>query len=580
MPRGDGVTAASAPAASASANAAESRRLDEEAVKILIVDDRPENLIALEAILDAGDLAIIRAESGSEALKAVLQHDFACILLDVQMPGLNGFETAQLIKSRERSRAVPIIFLTAISKEEAYVFQGYASGAVDYMAKPFQPDILRSKVQVFVEMHRQGRQLRRQQQLLAESERRELEFQHRATLAESEAKTAEIVESAMDAIVTFGNDQKITLFNAAAERMFCTASSRAIGSQISNLFATPFDEDLLSSVRRAEPQRDFESCDDPAERVMPAVDLTGRRGSIEFPVEASISCLELSGEKTYTLIGRDITERRAQEAALRDQAVSLEGASTALRATNEELELRQRDLERAMTARNRFYANMSHELRTPINAIIGYNTLMLDNIYGPLNEKQQHGLQRVHKAAKHLLELVNDVLDLSKIEAGKIELGLQAVSMPSLVEDLFVTLQPLADEHKVELRQETPEGLPAVLTDPRRSRQILINLLSNAIKFGAGKPIAVRHETTESGGVMVSVSDEGPGIATEDLTKVFDEFVQLANHSPHTQGTGLGLPISKRLAALLGGELTVESTLGEGATFRLILPKEPPGMRG
>ena len=140
-----------------------------------------------------------------------------------------------------------------------------------------------------------------------------------------------------------------------------------------------------------------------------------------------------------------------------------------------------------MTARNRFYASMSHELRTPINAILGYNTLLLDNIYGPLNEKQTQGVRRAHKAAKHLLELVNDVLDLSKIEAGKIELQLQPVPFPTLIEDLFVTVRPLADERRSELSLVVEGESRKVVSDPRRVRQILLNLLSNAIKFGNGK---------------------------------------------------------------------------------------------
>jgi signal transduction histidine kinase len=214
---------------------------------------------------------------------------------------------------------------------------------------------------------------------------------------------------------------------------------------------------------------------------------------------------------------------------------------------------------------------MSHELRTPINAIIGYSTLLLDHIYGPLNERQRQGLVRSHKAAKHLLELVNDVLDLSKIEAGKIELALQSVTFPALVEDLFVTVRPLADEHGSELSLEEACDV-TVVTDPRRVRQIVLNLLSNAIKFGHGHPITVRCREPEGGGVEVAVSDRGQGISQSDLARIFDEFVQLPNTSPRAQGTGLGLPISQRLARLLGGDLFVESTVGEGSTFRLVLP--------
>jgi signal transduction histidine kinase len=223
-----------------------------------------------------------------------------------------------------------------------------------------------------------------------------------------------------------------------------------------------------------------------------------------------------------------------------------------------------------MGARNRFYASMSHELRTPINAVIGYSTLMLDNIYGPLNAKQKEGLQRTLKAARHLLELVNDVLDLSKIEAGKIELTLQPVMFPSLIEDLFVTVRPLADEYGSTLSLEMDGDAFNIVSDPRRVRQILLNLLSNAIKFGEGKPIRVVCKHNENGAADIEVIDQGVGIADEDIARIFEEFVQVSESKQ--PGTGLGLPISKRLAQLLDGSLTVCSAPGEGSTFRLTLP--------
>jgi signal transduction histidine kinase len=271
-----------------------------------------------------------------------------------------------------------------------------------------------------------------------------------------------------------------------------------------------------------------------------------------------------------------VTERLRTEEALRTQAESLAQNAAELRQLNEKLQERQEELERAMTARNRFYASMSHELRTPINAVLGYSTLLLENIYGPLNEKQAEGITRTHKAAKHLLELVNDVLDLSKIEAGKIDLRLQPVAFPSLIEDLFVTVRPLADQYGSELTLEH-EGEPVkVVSDPRRLRQILLNLLSNAIKFGKGQPIRVRSLTRDDGGVVIEVIDQGEGIAPPDQEKIFDEFVQLGK-TQLTEGTGLGLPISRRLAEMLHGGLEVESELGKGSTFRLRLPESADG---
>lgn len=407
--------------------------MTDDRVTILLVDDRPENLLALEAILEPLGQILVRAGSGPEALRQVLALDFAVMLLDVQMPGMNGFEVAEIIKSREKSRTIPIIFLSAISKEDAYVFKGYSMGAVDYVFKPFNPDVLKSKVSVFVDLFVKQRELQRQGDLLRDSQKRELDLEHRTSLLEAEARSA---------------------------------------AQLSQM--------------------------------------------------------------------------------------------------NDELHRRQVALEQAMGARNRFYASMSHELRTPINAVIGYSTIMLDNIYGPLNVKQKEGLQRTLKAARHLLELVNDVLDLSKIEAGKIELSLQTVMFPALIEDLFVTVKPLADEYGSTLSLDTEGEHFNIVSDPRRVRQILLNLLSNAIKFGEGKPIRVLCKQCDDKSAEIEVIDQGVGIAHDDIARIFEEFVQVSESKQ--PGTGLGLPISRRLAQLLDGSLTVHSVPGEGSSFRLTLP--------
>jgi PAS domain S-box-containing protein len=552
-------------------------------VEILIVDDRPENLLALEAILDPLGQKLVRAHSGDEALRLLLSHDFAMILLDVQMPGIDGFETARLIKSRERTKYIPIIFLTAISKDEEYVFEGYSVGAVDYMTKPFQPDILRSKVSVFVDLYQKQRQLASQADLIRESEKRELELRHMREIYESEARFSEIVGSAMDAIVVFDADGVISLFNAAAERMFCTRSESAIGGNVTRFFPEAARRETLERICQLSNggERTEELCATevpPAEHVL---SFTGLRETGEqFPIEATASCLDVRGKRTYTLIVRDISERRRSEQALKEQAESLARAMTELKALNDELGERQAELERAMAARSRFYASMSHELRTPINAVLGYSTLLLENIYGPLNEKQAEGISRTHKAAKHLLELVNDVLDLSKIEAGKIDLRLQPVQFPLLIEDLFVTVRPLADQYGSPLALDHEGDALKVVSDPRRVRQILLNLLSNAIKFGRGKPINVYSKPTSEGGIVIEVRDEGEGIAPSDLEKIFDEFVQLGK-TQLTEGTGLGLPISRRLAEMLQGSLEVESEVGTGSVFRLTLPSsgEPPNGR-
>ncbi len=229
--------------------------------------------------------------------------------------------------------------------------------------------------------------------------------------------------------------------------------------------------------------------------------------------------------------------------------------------------------QRSDAIRSRFFAAMSHELRTPLNAIIGYNALLLAEIYGPLADAQRTGITRSQRAAKHLTELVNNVLDLSKIEAGKMTLDLETVDVPALVEELSATIEPMAETRGCKLHVECAPNTPTVRTDPRRARQILLNLLSNATKFGSGRPVRVRCAPHDRG-VMVEVEDHGPGIAPDHIESIFEEFAQLPDVS--RGGTGLGLAISRRLARLLGGKLEAQSTVGQGSVFRFVLPAEAP----
>ena len=286
----------------------------------------------------------------------------------------------------------------------------------------------------------------------------------------------------------------------------------------------------------------------------PVVMLTGQ-GDEELAVR-----LMKAGASDYIPKGGVSGERLAQ--SLR----------TVLRVHEAESRVREAEAAReaALAARSRFYAAMSHELRTPINAILGYNDLLLASVYGALSPKQAEGLEGAQRAARHLLELVNDVLDLSKIEAGKMDLVMEEVDVAALLEDLLATVRPLAAEHGSALSCDFEPDLPRILTDPRRLRQILLNLLSNAIKYGQGGPVTVRCSATDAGGVRSEVVDRGKGIAAEDLPRIFEDFVQLDQASKG--GTGLGLAISKRLADLLGGRLEAESELGVGSTFRLDLP--------
>lgn len=273
--------------------------------------------------------------------------------------------------------------------------------------------------------------------------------------------------------------------------------------------------------------------------------LRGRRADGEVVhLEVHGMRTELHGRPALIGVGIDVTER--------------------VRAEHER--------EQAILARDRFYAMMSHELRTPVSAVMLYNDLLLSGVYDALSDAQRDAVERSQKSARHLLDLINDLLDLSKLESGRLETRVEEVEAAELVDGVVSGLAPLALEHGCSLTVHMEQRPLPVVGDARRVRQILLNLLSNAVKFGHGAPVEVRCALAE-GGITVEVADHGPGIAPGDLERIFDDFVQLGEPGV---GTGLGLPIARRLAELQGGSLRAESAPGRGSTFRLFLPSVAP----
>jgi PAS domain S-box-containing protein len=230
----------------------------------------------------------------------------------------------------------------------------------------------------------------------------------------------------------------------------------------------------------------------------------------------------------------------------------------------------ERDREAAMQARDRFYAMASHELRTPVSTVMLYNDLLLGGMYEPLTAQQYEAVERSQTSARHLLDLINDLLDLSRLEAGRLETRREEIDAAALVEEVVAELAPVAAAQGSTLHLEVGGGPATVVGDRLRIRQILLNLLSNAIKFGEGRPIEVCCAPDDVGGIEIRVTDHGPGIAAGDLPRIWEDFVQLGGGDE--AGTGLGLPIARRLAELLGGSLDAESTPGAGSTFRFRLP--------
>ena len=238
----------------------------------------------------------------------------------------------------------------------------------------------------------------------------------------------------------------------------------------------------------------------------------------------------------------------------------------------DEIQDKSRQLAEASRHKSQFLANMSHELRTPLNAILGYTELILDSVYGEMPEKARSVLDRVQRNGRHLLGLINDVLDLSKIEAGQLVLALGDYSLKNVVYTAFSAVEPLAKEKKLAFKVEVPPDLPPGHGDDRRLTQVLLNLVGNAIKFTDAGEVAIE-ASVANGSFSVMVRDTGPGISAADQAKLFQEFQQADNSITRKKGgTGLGLAISKRIIEMHGGRIWVESTPGHGSTFVFKLP--------
>jgi len=229
-------------------------------------------------------------------------------------------------------------------------------------------------------------------------------------------------------------------------------------------------------------------------------------------------------------------------------------------------------IEEASKHKSQFLANMSHELRTPLNAILGYTEMVIDSVYGDVSEEIRTVLLRVQKSGRHLLGLINDVLDLSKIEAGQLTLSVDDYSIKSVVQNVLSAVESLAAEKRLTLNVAIQPNLPMGSGDERRLTQVLLNLVGNAIKFTDEGQVGIK-VCAENGSLLVAVSDTGPGIAQSNQARIFEEFQQ-AEKSTATKkgGTGLGLAISKRIIEMHGGSIWVESSPGHGATFLFKIP--------
>lgn len=375
-----------------------------------------------------------------------------------------------------------------------------------------------------------------------------------------------LLESLPDAIFEVDSTGYIVLANTEAERMFQRSREELLGLRVEALIPQRFLHNHIS-------QREHYATR-PVRRPMGAgLDLYAvRKDGTEFAVDINLSPLEGVEPGRVLCVIRDVSPRRAAEEKIKMLNQSLERRSSELAAANEELSVQNREVERANRLKSEFLASMSHELRTPLNTILGFSELLSEERAGGLNDKQKRFVTHIQHDAHHLLELINDILDLSKIEAGRLDLHLEPFAMAVAAAEVLTSVRPLAAAKNISLDSELDTAL-TLRADRLRFKEILYNLLSNAIKFTpAGGRIWIE-STIDKDSVRILVGDSGIGIAPADQEAIFESFRQAsATTKGVREGTGLGLAITKRLVEHHGGRIAVESEPGKGSRFYFTLP--------
>jgi PAS domain S-box-containing protein len=544
-----------------------------EDVKVLIVDDEPRNLDTLEVMLASTGCTLVRAHSADEALLAMLRHEFAAMIFDIRMPRMGGIELANLVKQRRRTQDVPIIFLTAHSLEDEDVLRAYGVGAVDYLSKPINSNILCSKVSVFIDLYQKTRAL-----ALVNHE-----LQHEVAARQKVQETLEQVNLELELRVA-ERTAALTLAHVGVKE---NEERLRMAMDVAEIAAWEWDVIGGRMTWSTEPEALFgfpPGWFGENRRVLDTVHPDDRE-HVRQAVEAAMAAGS-SYECEYRLIRPDgvvvwITERGRGLHTEQGEINKIVGMSRDISAQRRAEQAREQALvnerrardeaERQSRIKDEFLATLSHELRTPMNAILGWLSLLTK---GDAVRDPEQAMAVIQRNAQVQAKLIEDLLEMNKLTSGTVRLEVAPLDVGTIIGGTLESLQPTADTKGVRLSLTRESAMLRIHADGRRVQQIVWNLLHNAVKFTrAGGQVDVV-VTRAEGCVRITVKDTGQGIAPDFMPYVFDRFRQADPSTTRgTWGLGLGLSITKHLVELHGGSIEASSPgLEKGATFVVQLP--------